>query len=125
MTLTALIILFGALILLAGSIIVINPDLIFGLLNRHANSLGLHVLAVVVRVIIGVLLIVEAEVSRFPLVIEIIGWLSIAAAAVFALIGRRNFLRLMNWALSLTKPYGRIGGMIAIGFGVFLIYAFV
>ncbi len=122
---TALIILFGALILLAGSIIVINPDLIFGLLNRHANSLGLHVLAVVVRVIIGVLLIVEAEVSRFPLVIEIIGWLSIAAAAVFALIGRRNFLRLMNWALSLTKPYGRIGGMIAIGFGVFLIYAFV
>ena len=125
MTLTALIILFGALILLAGSIIVINPDLIFGLLNRHANSLGLHVLAVVVRVIIGVLLIVEAGVSRFPLVIEIIGWLSIAAAAVFALIGRRNFLRLMNWALSLTKPYGRIGGMIAIGFGVFLIYAFV
>ena len=122
---TALIILFGALILLAGSIIVINPDLVFGLLSRHAGSLGLHVLAVVIRVIIGILLIVASSVSRFPLVIEIIGWLSIAAAAVFALIGRRNFLRLMNWALSLAKPYGRIGGMIAIGFGGFLIYAFI
>ncbi len=122
---TALIILFGALILLAGLTLVINPDLIFGLLGRHADSLGLHVLAVVVRVIIGVLLIVESGTSRFPLIIEIIGWLSIAAAAVFALIGRKKFLRLMNWALSLAKPYGRMGGLIAVGFGGILIYAFI
>lgn len=125
MTLTAVIILFGALILLAGSIIIINPDLVFGLLDRHADSLGLHVLAVVIRVIIGLVLIVEAGVSRFPLVIEIIGWLSIIAAAVFALIGRKNFLRLMNRVISLAKPYGRMGGMFAIGFGGFLIYAFI
>ncbi len=123
--LTALIILFGALTLLAGLIIVINPDLIFGLLSRHADRLALHVLAVVIRVIIGVLLIVESSVSRFPFVIEIIGWLSIAAAVVFALIGRKNFLRLMNWVLSRAKPYGRMGGLIAIGFGGFLVYAFI
>lgn len=70
-------------------------------------------------------LIVEAGVSRFPLVIEIIGWLSIITAAVFALIGRKNFLRLMNRVISLAKPYGRMGGMFAIGFGGFLIYAFI
>ena len=121
----ALIILFGVLTLLAGMVIVVNPDSVFGLLKQHVGSLALHVLAVGVRVLIGILLILEAESSRFPLVIEVIGWLSIIAAVVFALIGRCRFQRLMRWALSLAKPYGRIGGIIAIGFGAFIVYAFV
>jgi hypothetical protein len=39
--------------------------------------------------------------------------------------GRRNFNRLMSWALSLSKPFGRVGGVVAVAFGAFLIYAFV
>ena len=121
---TILIILFGALTLLAGIIIVINPETIFGLLRKHIERLGLQILAVVIRVVLGVLLIHQAGTSRFPLAIEIIGWLSIAAAIILAVIGRNNFKRLMNWALSLAKPIGRVGGVIAACFGAFLIYAF-
>jgi len=121
---TMLIILFAALTLVTGIFIIINPEIIFGALRDNLEKLSLHVMAVVVRLIIGVLLIDQSSVSRYPLAIEIIGWLSILAAMTFAVIGRRNFKRLMSWALSLSQPVGRFGGVIAAAFGAFLIYAF-
>ncbi len=122
---TVLIIIFGALNLLAGIVIVINPEVIFGFLRNNLDKLELHILAIVVRLVLGVLLIYQSKVSKFPFVIEIIGWLSIVSAIFLAVIGRRNFNRLMSWALSLVKPFGRVGGVLAAAYGAFLIYAFV
>ncbi len=122
---TVLIIIFGALNLLAGIVIVINPEVIFGFLRNKLDKLGLNILAIVVRLVLGVLLIYQSNVSKFPFVIEIIGWLSIVSAIFLAVIGRRNFNRLMSWALSLVKPFGRVGGVLAAAYGAFLIYAFV
>jgi hypothetical protein len=122
---TLLIILFGALTLLAGIVIVINPEVIFGFLRNNLDKLAVHILAVVVRLIIGVLLIYQSSISKFPFTIEVIGWLSIVAAIIIAVMGRRNFNRLMSWALSLSKPFGRVGGVFAAAFGAFLIYAFI
>ena len=121
---TALILIFAALTLLAGIVIVINPELIFGYLRKNLDKPTLHVLAVVVRLVLGGLLIYQSAQSKFPFVIEILGWLSIVAALVFAVMGRMNFNRLMSWALSFLVPYGRIGGLLAAVFGAFLIYAF-
>ena len=122
---TFLIILFGALILLVGIVIILNPEIIFGFLRAKKDRLEIHILAVVVRLVLGFLLIYQSNVSRFPFLIEIIGWLSIVAALSLGLMGRNNFKRLMTWALSLLKPVGRIGGVLAAAFGAFLIYAFV
>jgi len=122
---TVLIIIFGALTLLAGIVILINPEVIFDFLRNNLDKLVLHILAVVIRLVIGALLIYQSNISKFPLVIEVIGWLSIVAAIIIAVLGRRNFNRLMSWALSLSKPFGRVGGVLAVAFGAFLIYAFV
>ncbi len=122
---TLLIIIFGALTLLAGIVIVINPEVIFGFLRNNLDKLVLHIIAVAVRLVIGALLIYQSNISKFPLVIEVIGWLSIVAAIFIAVMGRRKFNRLMSWALSLSKPFGRVGGALAVAFGAFLIYAFV
>ena len=122
---TILIIIFGVLTLLAGIIIIINPENIFGLLSKNSEKLEMQILAIVVRLVLGVLLIYQSDVSKYPLVIEIIGWLSIVAAVFFAVIGRNNFKRLISWALSLAKPFGRVGGFVAVCFGTFLVYAFV
>ena len=122
---TLLIIIFGALTLLAGIVIVINPEFIFGFLRSNLDKLVIHILAVVVRFVLGILLIYQSSLSKFPLIIEVIGWLSIVAAIILAVIGCRNFNRLMSWALSLSMPFGRVGGVFAVGFGAFLIYAFV
>ncbi len=119
------ILIFGALTLFAGIVIIINPEVIFGFLRNNLDSLGLHILAVVIRFVLGVLLIYQSGASKFPFAIEIIGWLSIIAAISLAAIGRRYFTRLMSWALSLVKPIGRIGGFFAVAFGAFLIYTFV
>jgi hypothetical protein len=120
-----MIIIFGALTLLAGVVIVINPEVIFGFLRNKLDKLAVHILSVAIRIVIGALLIYQSYISKFPFVILIMGWLSIAAAIIIAVMGRYNFKRLMSWALSLSKPLGRVGGVLAVAFGAFLIYAFV
>jgi hypothetical protein len=122
---TFVIIAFGALMLIAGIIIIINPENIFGLLNKHIDKLVTQIIAVVLRLILGVILIHQSDVSRFPIAIETLGWLSIVGALILTAMGRNNFIRLMSWALSLAKPYGRIGGVIAGCLGAFLAYAFI
>ena len=120
-----IIILFGAATIVAGIIIVINPESVFGLMRKKLESLGLHIFAVVVRIIIGVVLIMCAAESKYPTAILILGWISIAAASILGVMGRTNFRRLMSWALSLKPTFGRIGGFIAILFGGFLVHAVV
>jgi len=122
---TILIIISGVLILVAGIVILINPEIIFGFLRDNSEKPGLQILAIVVRVVLGFLLIYQSSESKYPVVIEIIGWLSLVAAIILAGIGRRNFKRLMFWALSFVKPFGRVGGFLAAAFGAFLVYAFV
>ena len=118
-----IILLFGAATLIAGIIIVINPETVFGPIRRNSESLSLHILAVVVRVIIGAALIIYAPESKYPTAILILGWVSIIAAAVLGIMGRKNFKRLMSWALGLKDSLGRIAGFFAILFGGFLVYA--
>jgi hypothetical protein len=115
--------LFGTATVVTGIIIVINPESVFGLMRRKLESLGLHILAVVVRIIIGVALIMCAAESKYPAAILILGWISIVAASVLGIMGRTNFRRLISWALSLKPSFGRIGGFVAILFGGFLIHA--
>ena len=121
----AILIVFGGLTCLVGMLLVVNPDIVFGLLRNQLDKPVLHVLAVVVRLLVGALLIRTSGVSRFPVAIEILGWLSIAAAVSFAFLRRDSFKRLMTWALSLPAPVGRLGGVVAAAFGAFLVFAFV
>ena len=122
---TTLIVLFGALTLVTGILILFNPEIVFGYLRKHHQTPGIHILAVGVRLALGALLISQAELSRYPLALAILGWLSIVAALTFAAMGRDRFKRLMSWALNEMMPYGRIGGAFAAAFGGFLIHAFV
>ncbi|MCP4341174.1 MAG: hypothetical protein GY799_20390 [Desulfobulbaceae bacterium] len=122
---TLLILIFAALILLAGLIIIIKPETVFGFLLDNQAKLELQITAVVLRLGLGILLIVQAGFSKFPLIIEIFGWLSIVAAIVLTLIGRQIFNRFISWALSFSKPFGRVGGFLAGALGAFLFYAFV
>lgn len=120
-----IILLFGAALIIAGIIIVVNPETIFGLLRRKSESPGLHILAVVMRIIIGVALIMYAAESKYPTAVLIIGWFSVLAATVLGIMGRTNFKRLMAWTLGFSAFFARIAGFLAILFGAFLIHAVV
>jgi len=119
------ILVFGTITLLAGVVILFRPDSIFSILRRHLESLSLHVLAVLVRVILGVVLIAYASESRFPIILEVLGWVSLAAAFILGVIGRSRFKSLMGWALGVASPFARVGGVFAVLFGGFLVYAVV
>ena len=85
----------------------------------------MYILAIIIRLVLGVILISLSDDSRYPFIIELIGWLSIITALFFTVIGHNNFKRIMSWALSLTKPFARLGGIVAVAFGTIIIYAFV
>lgn len=120
-----LIIIFASFILLAGVAMMVNPAYFARLLADSAYRVELHVLAVVIRLLLGGLLVYCAAASRFPLVIHVLGWVSVVAALVLAVIGRQRFIALMNWVLQWVLKFGRVAGLIAAALGAFLIYAFV
>jgi len=122
---TLLLIAFGVFMVAAGIALVINPELIFTLLRANRDKFELHAAAVLARLVLGILFIYKAGVSKYPLVIEFLGWLFIFAAIVLTVIGRKRFMQLLSWALSLAKPFGRVAGILAVGFGSFIIYAFI
>ena len=47
---TILIIMFGALTLLAGLVIIINPEIIFGILRNKLDKIELHIIAVCIEI---------------------------------------------------------------------------
>ena len=122
---TIIIIIFGSLILLAGVLLLINPEIIFGFLGRNIENPAIQMIAVLVRLIIGALLVTQSSQSRFPLAIEVLGWILILAGISLAVIGQAKFRKLMSWVLTKFKAVGRIAGVVAIAFGGFLIYAFI
>lgn len=120
-----LIIAFGFLFVVAGTILTVNPKVIIGFLESNKEKVWIHVLAVVVRAIIGICLILQSNISRFPIIVEVFGWLSLIAGIAITVIGRNSFQQLMNWVITMVKPYARLGGLASAAFGVFLIYAFI
>lgn len=119
-----LIILFGALIVIAGIGMLLKPDLIFDYLKRESDNYKLHIFAIAIRLIVGCLLIYFAELSQYPIAMEALGWFTVIAAIALILIGHNNFQDLIEWAVTFLRPYQRIAGLLAIFLGGFLIYAF-
>ncbi len=122
---TIFILFFGVLLVLAGFLLILNPDFFFGFLNENVEKLWIYVGAVIVRIIFGGLLIYSSSYSKFPLIVSILGWMMVIAAVILLVMGRKNFEKLVLRVISIFKPYGRIGGLFSVGFGSFLIYAFI
>lgn len=119
-----LILLFGGLMTIAGLLLMMRPALVIGLMESHGDRVWLYATAVGARVLLGLVLIQQAVHSKFPLLIEVFGWISLAAAMFLAALGRRRFERFMRWIIAKVKPFAGVGGLFAVVFGVFLVYAF-
>ena len=118
-----LIILFGVLIITVALVMLIRPIPFTNYLRHYSTTISMQVLAVVVRIILGLALILYADQSKFPIILEIIGWLSVAAAITVAVIPHVQFERLISWVLDRSEHYVWVGALAALGFGVFLVYA--
>ena len=117
------ILVFAVIMLITGVFILITPMSFFGVISAYSNSLKLHIFAVVLRLFLGVVLVTSAQNSKFPLSIELLGWLFIMASIILSLIGREKFKKLAGWAINLIPLYGRAIGAFSILIGGCLGYA--
>lgn len=116
--------LIGVLIFLVGVVVIVNPARITDYLQKYKTRSALRIAAVIARLLIGILLVSQADSSRFPLAVKLIGGVSIIAALILWLMGSQNFHRLMSWTLNRANLYMRGGGVIGVVLGAFIVYAF-
>jgi hypothetical protein len=79
--------------------------------------------AIMVRLTIGALLVLAAPQSRYPLALEILGWLAIVAALLIPVVGRKRIGQLLNWWCLRSTLGIRLWSLAGLAFGCFLVYA--
>ncbi len=122
--LMSIVTIFGALITVAGIILLVKPEIILDLIMNHADNPLMYGVAIVMRLVLGLLMLTYASFSRFPKTLIFIGWIAVIASVIFAWMGRYRFTKMMRWIAVEIRPYGRAGGGFALVFGLFLLYAF-
>jgi len=114
----------GILIILIALILLIKPEYIFGWMENNIMDSTVYIAAIVSRLILGVLLIIAAKRSNFPMVIKIIGYLAVITAIVFLIIGQNRFQEFVLNMIPNLQAYAPMIGIIAVLLGGFLFYAF-
>ncbi len=113
--------LVGVAICLAGLVILITPEKFRNIMNRFAGQ-PRFLFAVIARIIIGAILLLEAPNLKFTFAMQIIGGISILAAVVLLLMGQERMDRIIDWFMRLSDEVFRIMSVFAFAFGAFLIY---
>lgn len=118
-----IILLFGLAIAGTGVLMFGKSREMLGFLERHAGSPFIQNLAIGVRLVLGIALIGYAEESRFPLLLNIFGGLSIAAAIFIAILPAQRFERIVRWATGRFVDYVKPASVVVVVFGLFLVVA--
>jgi len=116
--------LFGVFIVLAGLILLVKPAIILDWIEINKNSNTLYISAILARFIFGILFIVLAKESRYPVAFKVLGYLFILAALSFVIIGKDAFQNFIASLIPHVSPYAILSGVVAMAFGVFILYAF-
>ena len=118
------IIIFGILLILAGLLLVVDPDILFNFITTGGNKLWLYIIAIVVRLVLGIFLIISAKASRYPTLVKVFGYVFIIAAVILLFMGQGSFQDLISTIIPEFRPLGRVGGLLSMAFGGFFVYAF-
>nr|WP_320120260.1 hypothetical protein [uncultured Marinifilum sp.] len=116
--------LFGILIIFAGISLLVKSEIIVGCIENNMLSTWLYIAAILVRLALGIMFLVVAKESLYPGVIRIFAYLFILAAIILFFIGHSNFQDLIGSIILLVNPYAPFVGLLAIIFGIFLVYVF-
>lgn len=101
---------------------IVSPKWLVGVVLKVAKARSGMFFAVMVRLVLGAIMILAAPSSRFPAVFQILGWLSIAAAALLPLVGRRRMIAVLDWFAHRPPLLTRVWLVFGIALGAFLVY---
>ena len=122
MKLSIMVAVIGALIVMMGLIGMLMPTVLMALLDRWQGVKRLW-LAVVVRLVMGVMLLTAAAETRFPTVVTAIGVIAVVAACAIPLMGYERLDRLVSWWIRRPPLVISAWSVLAVLFGGFLVYA--
>lgn len=118
-----IVILFGILIALLGGIGLATPDSLIRMVKGFwRQPYGLY-LAIALRLFFGVSLLIAAPQTHFPLALQVFGILALAGVLVLPAIGLRRMQGFLLWWTSRPAFIIRLWALLALFFGLFLIYA--
>ncbi len=117
-----LVALLGLLIAGLGVVGSLRPHVITGAVLGWQPRTRSHV-AIGLRVVFGVVLLLGAADSRFPIVLYVLGGIAIVVAVVLALLGATRTDGLVQWWFDQPSGLIRTWLLGAVLFGGFLVYA--
>ena len=113
---------FGLLITLIGLLVLIRPLRFIAWIGAMPSKTRFWT-AISLRLVFGALFFGVAPVCRSPIVVQIVGGIAIVAALGLLIVGRARLDQLVAWWLEQSAMALRAWSLIAIAFGILLIYA--
>ena len=120
---SSIVVLFGVAVGLLGMVGVVRPTRLIRFVETMWQSPTGFRLAIVLRLVLGVVLIIAAPDCRFPQVIRILGIFSLVAAAAAAALGHERLRSFVEWWVGRPPVFVRGWSLVAFAFGCFLVYA--
>ena len=111
----------GVLIVLAGIVILIAPGKCKKVFLTVAQGKFLYI-AAAARVIIGVLFIMAADMTRTPTAIKVIGVLIVAAGVMIPIVGPKKLALFIQLMLVRKDSTLRLFGIVAAAIGAFFVW---
>jgi hypothetical protein len=115
--------LLGLVVVGAGLLGLFSPDELLTIGRDVLTPTGLSVIAFI-RVCVGLLLISLATASRMPKTVRILGGISLIAGVATPFFGVDRSVSVLNWWAAQGPVVERLAGLVLVGMGAFMIYAF-
>lgn len=116
------VLLVGLLVTLPSLLLLIRVELMRSLLQRVFGSRWLFG-AALLRLFLGAALIGSAHTVRYPLAVEVCGWLLVFGALMLVVIPAPALRRMAERFANLSAAMTRVWLCLALGFGLWLVYA--
>ncbi len=112
----------AAFVALIGLLGLFAPAKLAGMVAALFDGMAGLWVTVSLRLGIGVLLLLTASASRFPLVFQIIGVIAILAAVAAVFVGQERIRNFVMWWVRKPAGFTRLWSLFAIAFGAFIYY---
>jgi hypothetical protein len=114
--------LFGILMILLSVVMVIDPDYWSNGIVRFSEARYFHGFEIISRLGFGAIFIAFSEQTLYPAVIGTFGYLMIAVGIGLLIAGPSRHKQFALWSAKKFKKTFRPAGIVAVAFGVFIIY---
>ena len=114
--------LLGVFTLLMGVWGVLVPARLADFVTRFSSKGGLW-FAAGIRLVFGLALWFAAPASRAPLLLQVLGFVALVAAAILPFVGVDRFKRLIDWWTALSPNAMRFNSLFAVAVGAVILWA--